>query len=139
MRRAVLAAACCLLVAGCGYEGTHQPTAAAIEGPLPQQKKLPPGNAAAGKAVFLRSGCGGCHTYGPAGSKGQTGPDLDKLPQYAKQANQGPLEQFVETSIVNPGAYVQPGYQNIMPASIGANLPTKQLADLVAFLTKNKK
>ena len=91
--------------------------------------------AAAGKQLFASNGCGGCHTYQPAGSNGKTGPDLDKLPQYAKQANQGPLDQFVETSIVNPSSYIQSGYPNVMPTSYG-NLPQKQLADLVAFLTQ---
>jgi hypothetical protein len=65
------------------------------------------------------------------------GPDLDKLAQYAKQANQGPEQQFVEESITNPGAYLQPGYQNVMPTTY-ANLPPKQIADLVAFLTEKQ-
>ena len=67
----------------------------------------------------------------------RVGPDLDKLAQYAKQANQGSLQQFVETSITTPGNYIQPGYQNVMPATYG-NLPAKQIADLVAFLTQKQ-
>ena len=140
MRRAVLflAAALPLLGAGCGSQGVVKPTAHAVEGTLPQQTTtLPKGNAAAGKQLFASNGCGGCHTYQPAGSNGKVGPDLDKLPQYAKQGNQGPLDQFVETSIVNPGSYVQSGYQNVMPGSYG-NLPQKQLSDLVAFLTQKQ-
>jgi len=90
---------------------------------------------AAGKKLFASEGCTGCHTYGPAGSNATIGPDLDKLPQYAKQANQGSLQQFVETSITSPGNYIQPGYQNVMPTTY-ANLPPKQIADLVAFLTQ---
>jgi hypothetical protein len=85
----------------------------------------------------LGRGCSGCHTYAPAGSHGQIGPNLGKLAQYARQANQGPLDQFIVTSITNPGAYIQPGYQNVMPNTY-ANLPKKQLADLLAFLTKKK-
>lgn len=134
----MLFAAIPLLAAGCGGEGVVEPTAKAVEGTLPQtttQAALPKGNPASGKKLFASLGCTGCHTYGPAGSNAKVGPDLDKLPQYAKQANQGPLDQFVESSIQNPGAYIQPGYQNVMPNSYG-NLPESQLSDLVAFLTQ---
>lgn len=141
MRRAVLALFVTIpaLAAGCGGEGVVSPTAQAVEGTLPSTttKALPKGSPAAGKKAFASLGCSGCHTFAPAGSNGQTGPDLDKLPQYAQQANQGPLDQFVETSITNPSSYVQSGYQDVMPKSYG-NLPQKQLADLVAFLTQKQ-
>jgi cytochrome c2 len=133
---AVLLAASAFIVAGCGSEGVVGATAQTVVGTLPQKKTaLVKGDAAAGKKLFAANGCTGCHTYKPAGSNGQTGPDLDKLPQYAKKANQGSLTQFVETSITNPSAYVESGYQDVMPKSY-ANLPQKQLADLVAFLTQ---
>jgi len=138
---AVLVAGSALLLAGCGSEGTVSPTAAAVEGTLPQQQTtaaaLPKGDPAAGKRLFTSLGCSGCHTYGPAGSSGTIGPDLDKLPQYAQKANQGTLEQFVQNSITDPGAYVESGYQNVMPTTF-ANLPKQQLADLVAFLTQKQ-
>src|SRR5436190_5835160 len=52
----------------------------------------PPG--VSGKAVFDRNGCGSCHTFQPAAATGKVGPDLDRLPEYAKQAGK-PLEDFV--------------------------------------------
>jgi cytochrome c551/c552 len=136
---AVLAGAWLLLVTGCGYEGTVAPTAKDVSGTLPQQQTttLPKGDSANGKNLFASNGCTSCHTYKPAGSNAQVGPDLDKLPQYAQKANQGTLDQFVETSITNPSAYVESGYQDVMPKSYG-NLPKQQLADLVAFLTQKK-
>jgi cytochrome c551/c552 len=138
---AILLVGSTLLLAGCGSEGTVTPTAAAVEGAVPKQQtttpKLPKGDPAAGKQLFASQGCTSCHTYGPAGSHGTIGPDLDKLPQYAQKANQGPLAQFVQTSITDPAAYVESGYQNVMPTTF-ANLPKKQLADLVAFLTQKK-
>src|SRR5438105_4543170 len=100
-----------------------------------QQRALagPPGQA--GKTVFANNGCGACHTYAPAGSQGKVGPDLDKLPAYAKQAGK-PLQDFVRESIVNPNAYIQPGYpRNVMPANFG-QLPKAQLDALVSFLTQ---
>jgi cytochrome c551/c552 len=125
-----------LLVAGCGGEGVVAPTAKEVSGTLPKQTStVAKGDPAAGKKLFASNGCGGCHTYKPAGSNGKTGPDLDKLAQYAKQANQGSLAEFTHESIVNPSAYLQPGYQNVMPTTY-SNLPAKQVADLVAFLTQ---
>ena len=128
-----------LLLPACGYEGTASPTAAGVEGTVPSQTPttpaLPKGDPASGKKLFASEGCNACHTYGPAGSHGTIGPDLDKLPDYAQKANQGPLAQFVQTSITDPGAYVESGYQNVMPSTF-ASLPKKQLADLVAFLTQ---
>jgi mono/diheme cytochrome c family protein len=141
MRRAAAAlaiGASGLLLAACGYQGTVQPTAAGVSGkPVKQATTpaLPKGDPASGKKLFASNKCTGCHTYTPAGSNGTIGPDLDKLPQYAKQANEGPLAQFVQTSITSPGSYVQPNYPNVMPTTYN-KLPPKQIADLVAFLTQ---
>jgi mono/diheme cytochrome c family protein len=93
------------------------------------------GDPKAGASLFKAQGCGGCHTFTPAGTNGNVGPDLDKLPQYAKQANRGSLADFVHESIANPSAYIQPGYSNQMP-DYGQTLSDKQIADLVAYLTQ---
>jgi mono/diheme cytochrome c family protein len=37
------------------------------------------GENADGAAVFASAGCGGCHTFGPANSKGTVGPKLDGI------------------------------------------------------------
>jgi cytochrome c oxidase subunit 2 len=91
-----------------------------------------PNQAAAGAAVFKNNGCGACHTFKPAGSTGKVGPDLDNLAAEAKQAGK-PLDAFVRESIVNPNAYVQPGYpKNVMPPF--AQLPKNELDALVQYL-----
>ena len=36
------------------------------------------GNATAGKAVFIKVGCGKCHSLQAASARGTTGPNLDK-------------------------------------------------------------
>ena len=92
-----------------------------------------------GLAVFQKNGCGGCHTLKAAGSTGTTGPDLDKLKQYAAQANRGTLAAFIKESIVNPGAYIQPGYQNVMPTIFGTQIPPDKLNQLVQYLAQNAK
>jgi cytochrome c oxidase subunit 2 len=102
-----------------------------------RQKKAG-GPAASGKAVFTDNGCDSCHTFTPAGAKAKIGPDLDKLQQEAQRAGQ-PLEQFIRQSIVDPNAYVEPGYpKNIMPGTF-ASLPKAQLDALVSYLSGAKK
>jgi cytochrome c oxidase subunit 2 len=97
--------------------------------------KGPPGEA--GKSVFAANGCASCHTLQAAGASGKVGPDLDKLPAYAKQAGK-PLEDFVRESIVDPNAYVQPGFpKGVMPPF--ATLPKDQLDSLVSFLIASSK
>jgi cytochrome c oxidase subunit II len=96
-----------------------------------------PNPSVSGAAVFKNNPCGSCHTLAAAGSSGKVGPDLDKLSQYAAQANQ-PLETFVRTSITDPNAYVQPGYpKNVMPPF--TSLPKAQLDALVQYLVQSSK
>jgi len=123
-----------LLVAGCGSRGTVSPTAATVIGTLPTTtaQAAAKGDATAGGKLFASSGCGGCHTFKAAGTNGTTGPDLDKLAANAKKANHGSLQDFAAQSIKDPGAYVEPGYSNVMP---NFGLSDKQIADLVAYLT----
>ena len=91
-----------------------------------------------GKAVFSANGCAACHTLAAAGANGKVGPDLDKLPQEAQRAGKQ-LQQFIRESIVNPNAYVEPGFQKgIMPTTF-SSLPKAQLAALVSFLAGGKK
>jgi mono/diheme cytochrome c family protein len=136
MRRVLPLLAVCVLLAGCGYAGTASPTAEKVIGPLPKAAAVPKGDAAKGKTLFKSNGCGGCHVFKPAGSKGKVGPDLDKLAADAQKANQGSVEQYAFTSIKNPSSYVVPGYPNGVMPNYGAQLSDKQIADLVAFLTK---
>jgi len=93
-------------------------------------------SAAAGLTAFNSNGCSSCHTLAAAHASGKIGPDLGKLVSYAQQAHQ-PLAAFVHTSIVDPSAYVQPGYQDgIMPKTF-ATLPKAQLTALVSFLVQS--
>src|SRR5919201_1761922 len=160
--RPVILATAALALAGCGGEQTVSPKPQTVIGSVPTQtapattSTTPSGSesqtttsatgggktttgggggAGSGKALFASNGCVSCHTYAPAGSKSTIGPDLDKLPQYARQAKQ-PVAKFVEESIVKPNAYIQPGFPpNVMPSTF-ASLPKSQLDALVAFLTK---
>jgi cytochrome c551/c552 len=131
VRRLIPLAGIVLVLSACGGGTEAKPLPSTIEGTVQTQEIA--GDPAVGKASFAKNGCGGCHTYALAGSKGAVGPDLDKLGDDADKANQ-PLNEYVHTSIVNPDAYVAPGFQKgVMPSY--ASLPKEELAGLVAFLT----
>lgn len=103
---------------------------------------LQAGDAARGKQVYETNGCGSCHTFTPAGSTRNVGPNLDAA------AEKYPPEFLLE-SLVDPGAYIEKGsggsiggdreYGLPMPAygpdeKPPGKLTEEQLADLVAFL-----
>ena len=139
MRRlASIALGCALFLAGCGAGETVSPLPKTVEGKLPTTPATK-GDPAAGKSLFSAQGCGGCHVYKPAGSGGKVGPGLDNLAADAQKANQGPLDQYVQTSIADPNAYIVAGFpKGVMPV-YGGQLSPAQIADLVAFLTQNQK
>jgi cytochrome c oxidase subunit II len=119
---------------------------AAFDSWLAQQKKAaapaPSGSSGssssvAGLSVFNSNTCASCHTLTAAKSTGTIGPDLDKLVAYAQQAHQ-PLAAFVHQSIVDPNAYIQPGYpKGVMPQTFGQTLSKTQLNSLVTFLVQS--
>jgi mono/diheme cytochrome c family protein len=136
-RRALILVACGLVLAGCSGAKTVSPTPQTVQGTLPKPTEVK-GDPAAGKTVFNGTGgCAGCHTFGPAGSHGTVGPNLDHLAADAQKANQGPLATYVEESLTNPDGYIVPGFsKGLMSASCCSQLSQQQIADLVAFLTQ---
>jgi mono/diheme cytochrome c family protein len=103
---------------------------------------LPPGNVDGGKNLFTSQDCAACHSLKP-GEK-IVGPSLSgiatragdsiKAPDYKGKATTGEL--YIRESIVQPGAYVVPGFPDgVMPKDFGtAKLSAQDLADLIAFL-----
>ena len=138
MRRLLPLLAFAAVLAGCGGGSTVSPTAKEVVGTIPTTAtttaSTAKGDATAGAALFKSKGCTGCHTFTPAGSNATVGPDLDKLADYAKTANRGPVDQFATESIKTPGAYIQPGFTQTPMPDLG--LSDQQIADLVAYLTK---
>ena len=92
-----------------------------------------------GLAVFNQNGCSSCHTFKPATATGTVGPDLDNLKTEAAKANRGPLTKFIEESIVDPGAYIAPGYSDLMPHIFKQQIPADQLQQLVQYLSQGAK
>jgi len=137
MRRVAPFLLLAFVLAGCGGKQIVSPTAETVVGTVAAEKQQAAGDAKAGATLFTAQGCGGCHVFKPANSQGNVGPDLDKLADYAKTANQGSLEEFTHESIANPSAYIEKGYPNAMP-NFGSTLSDKQIADLVASLTQKQ-
>jgi cytochrome c oxidase subunit 2 len=92
-----------------------------------------PNASSAGAAVFKNNQCGSCHTFKPAGTTAKVGPDLDNVAADAQKAGK-PVDEYVRQSIVDPNAYVVPGYpKNVMPPF--SQLPKNELDALVQYLT----
>jgi mono/diheme cytochrome c family protein len=133
MRRLLPLVALALALAGCGGGKVVAPVPVTIIGTVPKA----PSGTAAGKALFLSNGCGGCHTFKPAGTNGKVGPDLDNLAADAQKANHGSVEEYTRESIEDPNAYIVAGFpKGVMPAFKG-KLTDSQINELVTFLTKS--
>ena len=95
--------------------------------------------AASGKSAFQQNGCNSCHTLAAASATGKVGPDLDRLTAEAQRAGK-PLATFVRESIVDPNAYIEPGFpKGVMPTTFGTAIPKAQLDALVQFLVQSAK
>ena len=127
MRRVALislaAAAAAALLAGCGSRGITSPTPVTVVGSLPKPTLDPAtaafklkGDPVAGKAIFLKTGCVGCHTLADAHATGTVGPNLDQL--------KPPLAKIIHQVNVGGGP---------MPAFKG-QLTDKQIQDVAAYV-----
>ena len=113
-------------IASCGAPPTAQPAAT--------------GDPAAGEALFKQAtigsapSCSVCHSTEP----GQTGvgPSLAGVASRAGQRVPGQsAEDYLRQSILNPNAYIVPGYApNGMYQDFAKVLTDKQVNDLVAYL-----
>ena len=93
------------------------------------------GDKNSGETVFATAGCGGCHTFAPAGTDAQVGPSLD-----AVDPDAAPLEDYLRTSIEDPNAVLAGGYQpDVMPNTFGKSLSEEQLDALVQYLVAGQK
>ena len=73
---------------------------------------------AAGKAVFVSTGCGGCHTLADAGGAGTVGPNFDQVKPSAA----------IVTAFVTDGKGAMPAYKT--------SLTAKQIADLAEYVSQ---
>jgi cytochrome c oxidase subunit II len=79
-----------------------------------------------GRAVFIRMGCGSCHTLAAAGSRGVVGPDLDqRLVDHDR-------ESLVARIMRSPAE--EPETSSAMPTNFRERLSERELDELVGFL-----
>jgi mono/diheme cytochrome c family protein len=128
MRRVALilvAVPAALLLAGCGSEGVVSPTPVKVVGSLPKPTLEPAtpafklkGDPVAGKKIFLKTGCVGCHTLADAHATGTVGPNLDQAqPDYR-----------LATARVTLGKGAMPSFKG--------QLTDQQIADVAAYVVK---
>jgi hypothetical protein len=78
--------------------------------------------------VWIAQGCGSCHTFEPAGSDMQMGPDL-------QQSLRGRSRDYVMRSIVMPNADSAPGYTpGSMPEDYAQRIGPDGLETLVDYI-----
>jgi cytochrome c2 len=89
------------------------------------------GNEANGETLFTGQGCVGCHAVDSDAT--MTGPSLQNVASVAGTRVDGmSAEEYLHQSLVDPGAHVVEGFENVMPSY--SQLPESDLNDLVAYL-----
>lgn len=84
---------------------------------------------ASGHAVFVRMGCGSCHTLAAAGAAGTIGPDLDKrLPRHTRESL---IARITATPSKN-------GSFSAMPTDFASRMNARELDALVSFLLASR-
>jgi nitric oxide reductase subunit C len=94
-----------------------------------------------GRQIYDKQGCNACHSIG--GQGGTTGPDQTRLAVNAEgrikdpgyKGNARDAAGYIRESILQPGAYVVPGFpDNLMPTTFGQQLSAQDLDDLLSYL-----
>jgi mono/diheme cytochrome c family protein len=92
---------------------------------------------ARGRQLYRSMGCANCHEPNLIGQR--LGPALEHIGTAAAARRPGlSAEEYIRQSILDPGAYVVPGYQDSMPRDLGRDLSPTDLDALVAYLLSLK-
>jgi len=90
---------------------------------------------ARGRQVYRDQSCGTCHEAGPANLFRPVGPDLSHIGTVAEARRPGvTAEEYLRQSVLDPGAFVVPGYPDSMPRGFGDRLSRDDVDALVAYL-----
>jgi mono/diheme cytochrome c family protein len=92
---------------------------------------------ARGRQLYRSMGCANCHEPNLIGQR--LGPALEQIGTAAATRRPGlSAGEYIRQSILDPGAYVVPGYQDSMPRDLGRDLSPTDLDALVAYLLSLK-
>jgi mono/diheme cytochrome c family protein len=92
---------------------------------------------ARGRQIFRQLDCGRCHFID--GEGGRIGPDLSHIGTVAAKRREGyTADGYIRESIVDPGAYIVPGYNDVMPRGLARNLSPSDLDALIAYLASHR-
>lgn len=106
--------------------------------PRPQGEIVTPPPSVDVPALLAEQGCLACHIVN--GEGGTVGPSLDTQPQVAGQRVEGlSAEEYVRQSIVDPGAFIVPGFSNIMPGDYSSRITTEKLDALIEYLLSEER
>lgn len=88
---------------------------------------------ARGRQLYRRLDCGRCHYID--GQGGRLAPELTHIGSVAASRRAGmAADGYIRESILSPGAYIVPGYTDVMPRGLARNLSPADLDALVLFL-----
>jgi mono/diheme cytochrome c family protein len=94
---------------------------------------------ARGRQVYRALGCGSCHDGNLLNLFRPVGPPLNDAGLVgAKRVPGMSAADYLRQSIVDPGAYLVPGYADSMPRGLAGELSPEDLAALVAYLASLK-
>ncbi len=92
---------------------------------------------ARGRQLYRSMGCANCHEPNLIGQR--LGPALEHIGTASATRRPGlSADEYIRQSILDPGAYVVPGYQDSMPRDLGRDLSPTDLDALVAYLLSLK-
>jgi mono/diheme cytochrome c family protein len=85
-----------------------------------------------GQRLFTQS-CAACHAQ--AGEGVIVGPSLAGIKSVAATRITGmDSNTYIEQSILQPDAFINEGFDNLMPGTFGATLTSEEIAALIAYL-----
>jgi mono/diheme cytochrome c family protein len=114
MRLFALALAASVLAVGCAEPRATEPIAR-------------------GAQVYREKSCATCHQIGTDGGTG--GPALTHIATVAETRKPGTsAEDYIRESVLDPGAYVVPGYPDTMPRGLTRGMSQEDFDDLVRYL-----
>jgi cytochrome c2 len=88
---------------------------------------------ARGRQVYRQQGCERCHRIDASGAS--LGPELTHLATVAASRRPGQsAEDYIKESLDQPGAYIVPGYNDVMPRGLVRGLSAFDAESLVRYL-----